>query len=171
MPLADARLLAIEEDSRFGKRAVPGNRGGWPRASWFAVFALTGSVAGWFAKLGGFVADVSAVELVGCSCWNLRISASFLWCCSSRWRVRRACQHDAVSTSSSQGRASGLPLDLNYSALLSRIQPQPNHVPHSRQLGSTCGSRALHFSRACGPGVASQLKRSPSRLRGVGALK
>lgn len=82
IPRADARLLAIEDVSRLGRRALPTNLGG-RCASWFAlaVFAPPDSAAVcWVANAEEGVADVdSAGMVVGCSCWNRRISASFLW--------------------------------------------------------------------------------------------
>ena len=47
MPRADAKLLAIEEDSRLGTRALPGSLGGWPWPSWppAVVFVFPPSVA------------------------------------------------------------------------------------------------------------------------------
>lgn len=89
MPRAEARLLAMEDVSRLGIRALPANLGG-RCASWAeaALFVFPASAAtGWFARVEG---EVSLGIAAGCSCWNLRISASFLWCVSSRRNVRRA---------------------------------------------------------------------------------
>lgn len=83
IPRADARLLAIEDLSRLGIRVLPTNLGG-RCASWFALapFVPPSSAAVcWVANVDEVVvADaVSAGRVVGCSCWNRRISASFLW--------------------------------------------------------------------------------------------
>jgi hypothetical protein len=84
IPRAEAKLLAIEDLSRLGKRALPTNLGG-SCASWFALalFAPPSSAAVcWVANAeaaADAVADTgSAGMVVGCSCWNRRISASFL---------------------------------------------------------------------------------------------
>lgn len=81
IPRADARLLAIDGVSRLGRRVLPTNLGG-RCASWFALalFVPPVSAVGWIANAEEPVAGtVSAGIVVGCSCWNRRISASFLW--------------------------------------------------------------------------------------------
>ena len=82
IPRADARLLAIDGVSRLGRRAVPTNLGG-RCASWFAPTFFVPPVSAavcWVANGEEAVADaVSAGIVAGCSCWNRRISASFLW--------------------------------------------------------------------------------------------
>ena len=82
IPRADARLLAIEDASRLGRRVLPTNLGGGC-ASWFApaLFVAPASAAVcWVPTAEEAVVEVvSAWVVVGCSCWNRRISASFLW--------------------------------------------------------------------------------------------
>jgi hypothetical protein len=52
---------------------------------------------GWEAGVGDAAVVVGSVfMLTGCSCWNLRISASFLWWLSSSWRVRSALGYPSV---------------------------------------------------------------------------
>lgn len=61
IPRADAKLLAIEDVSLFGKRGFPISFGG----CWLSVFDAPGSVVFW---------EVSPVAAdVGFSCWKRRI--------------------------------------------------------------------------------------------------
>lgn len=71
IPRAEARLLAIEDLSRLGRRVLPTNLGG-RCASWFtlATFVPPNSAAVcWVPNVEEAVADaVSAGGVVGCSC-------------------------------------------------------------------------------------------------------
>jgi hypothetical protein len=121
-------------------------------------------VAGWLAGLGEVVIDdVTAVAVVvWVSCWNLRISASFLWWPSRSLRVRRAwvgrnTMRSVHTPTPGTGRSSSRSFpDLPHGPSCSEGQMQtrrrPSRVPHWRRQGLTCGSRGQHFAHGCGPG-------------------
>lgn len=144
IPLADARLLAIDDDkSRAVARVPPASLGGCCNGSgpltFLAVLAVSASGVSdaFFGELNPW--ELSAVYSLsgGCECsWrNRRICPSCLWCCSNRWRVRRAWR-GASAQFNMKTVLSFPPLDQLYSLLRVQIQLLLGRVPHWQPLDS-----------------------------------